>query len=189
MSVGLLGGAFDPPHVGHVALAREAVRHFGLDRLLVLVVGAPGHKGVETDGGVRLALARAAFPEDEVELDPNPRTVDMLRSRRPADAIFLVGADEFADFLTWKEPDGVLELAQLGVATRPGFPRERLETVLARLEHPDRVLFFEIEPMSVSSSEVRERAARGEPIESLVPAAVAVEIRRLGLYLPRKARS
>jgi nicotinate-nucleotide adenylyltransferase len=184
LTVGLLGGAFDPPHVGHVALAREAVRHFGLAQLVVLVVSAPGHKGVETGGEVRLELARAAFPEYEVMLDPHPRTVDMLRARDLSEPIFLVGADEFADFLSWKDPDGVLDLARLGVATRPGYPRERLDSVLARLARPERVLFFEIQPVPVSSSEIRERVARGEPVEGLVPPAVAAAIERRRLYRP-----
>jgi nicotinate-nucleotide adenylyltransferase len=179
---GLLGGAFDPPHVGHVALADAAVRQLGLARLVVVVVADPGHKDVHCPAETRLELARAAFPDREVELDRNARTVDMLREGKWHDPVFLVGADEFAHFLDWKEPEVVLELARLGVASRPGYPRERLERVLRRLARPDRVLFFEIEPVSVSSSAVRERVARGEPIVGLVPAAVAAEIAGRGLY-------
>src|SRR5437867_2118480 len=78
--LGLFGGAFDPPHVGHVALVRAAKQALGLDRVVVVVVAAPGHKHVETPADVRLALARAAFPDDEVVLDEHPRTVDMLRA-------------------------------------------------------------------------------------------------------------
>jgi nicotinate-nucleotide adenylyltransferase len=184
----LLGGAFDPPHDGHVALLRDARAHFGFERVVVLVVADPGHKEVSTDASVRLALARAAFPGEEVELDPHPRTIDMLRERPLADPVFLVGADQFADFLTWKDPDGVLELARLGVATRPGYPRERLEQVLAELARPDRVSFFEIEPVDVSSSDIRARVARGKPIDGLVPPAVAVEIERHGLYRSGRRR-
>ena len=99
--------------------------------------------------------------------------------------MFLVGADEFAAFLEWKDPERVLELARLGVATRPGVERGRLEAVLAALERPDRVSFFEIEPLPVSSSDIRARAAAGEPIDGLVPAAVAAEIARLALYRGR----
>ena len=179
---GLFGAAFDPPHVGHVALVRDARAHFGFDRLVVLVVADPGHKHVATDAGVRLALARAAFPDEEVEPDPHARTVDMLREGRFDDPVFLIGADQFADFLTWKDPNGVLELARLGVATRPGFPRESLDGVLAELDRSDRVIFFEIEPVDVSSSGIRERVARGEPVDGLVPPAVAAEIAALGLY-------
>ena len=120
---GLFGSIFDPPHIGHVALLRRARDHFELDRVVVLVVADPGHKAVATDASVRFELARAAFPGEQVELDPHPRTVDMLREGRFPDPLFLVGADEFAELLTWKDPNGVLELARLGVATRPGYPR------------------------------------------------------------------
>jgi nicotinate-nucleotide adenylyltransferase len=180
--IGLLGGAFDPPHNGHVALARAAEEQLGLDRVVVLVVAAPGHKDVHCPTETRLALGRAAFPDLDVELDEHARTVDMLRERRWDDPVFLIGADEFADFPSWKEPDEVLELARLAVAGRPGYPRERLEAVLAQLRRPERVLFFEIEPVDVSSTEIRERVARGEPIDGLVPPAVAEEIERRGLY-------
>ena len=185
---GLLGGAFDPPHAGHVALLRDARAHFGFDRVVVLVVADPGHKDVVTDASVRLTLAQAAFPGEEVELDPHPRTIDMLRDRDFDDPVFLVGADQFADFLSWKDPDGVLELTRLGVATRPGYARKRLEGVLAELARPDRVSFFEIEPVDVSSSDVRARVARGKRIDGLVPPAVAGEIERLGLYRTRDRR-
>lgn len=179
---GLFGAVFDPPHVGHVALVHDAQARFDFHRFVVLVVADPGHKAVATDADVRLALARVAFPDEEVELDPHARTVDMLRERSFGDPVFLIGADQFADFLTWKEPNGVLELARLAVATRPGFPREGLDGVLAELDRPDRVIFFEIEPHDVSSRAIRARIAAGEPVDGLVPPAVAAEIGRLGLY-------
>ena len=179
---GLLGGAFDPPHMGHVALADAADRQLGLDRLVVVVVAEPGHKEVHASAQTRVALARAAFPGREVELDQHARTVDMLREGGWDDPVFLIGADEFADFPHWKEPETVLELARLGVASRPGFPQEQLDDVLAGLAHPERVLFFEIEPQPVSSREIRERVARGEPIDGLVPPPVAAEIVGHGLY-------
>ena len=182
MTVGLLGGTFDPPHNGHVALARAAQERLGLDDLVVLVAARPGHKQVELDASTRLRLTRAAFPGLRVELDEHERTVDMLRDRRFDDAVFLIGADEFCDFLDWKDPNGVLDLAPVAVATRPGYPRERLDRVLERLEHPERVRFFELEPVPIASREVRDRVARGEPIDDLVPPAVAAEIAKLGLY-------
>jgi nicotinate-nucleotide adenylyltransferase len=185
VSVGILGGAFDPPHVGHVELARVGIERFGLDRLLVRVVEEPGHKDVSTAPQIRLLLAELAFApldEAEVALDRFGRTVDSLDALGLDDPVFLVGADEFADFLSWKEPRRVLDLARLAVATRPGVDRGRLDAVLARLERPDRVAFFEIEPLPVSSSDIRARVAAGEPIAGLVPAAVEVEIARLELY-------
>jgi nicotinate-nucleotide adenylyltransferase len=182
MTTGLLGGTFNPPHNGHTALLRAAEQQLGLDELVVLVAARPGHKRVELDADTRLRLARAAFPDRRVELDEHERTVDTLRDGDWGEPLFLIGADEFADFLEWKEPNGVLELARLAVATRPGYPRERLDAVLERLDRPDRVRFFEIEPVPVASREVRDRVARGEPIDGLVPPAVAAEIQELGLY-------
>jgi nicotinate-nucleotide adenylyltransferase len=179
---GLLGGTFNPPHNGHVALARAAVANFGLAELVVLVAVRPGHKEVEIDAGTRFRLAQAAFPEYEVELDPHERTVDMLKAGRWRDPLSLIGADEFCDFLSWKDPEGVVARARLGVATRPGYPRDRLENVLRELSRPDRVEFFEIEPLPISSRDIRARVARGEPIDQLVPPAVAELIESLGLY-------
>jgi nicotinate-nucleotide adenylyltransferase len=179
---GLLGGTFNPPHNGHITLADAAVEHFGLDELVILVAVRPGHKEVQLDADIRFQLAQAAFPDWEVELDPHERTVDMLASGRWRDPLFLIGADEFCDFLTWKDPEGVIARARLGVATRPGYPRERLDDVVRELSRPDRVEFFEIEPMPLSSREIRDRIARGEPVEHLVPPAVAELIESLGLY-------
>lgn len=183
--VGILGGAFDPPHNGHVALAGEAVDHFGLERLLVRVVADPGHKEVDTPADVRLELASLAFAElrvTEVSLDPFARTVDSLEELRLADPVFLLGADELAAFPTWTRPERVLELARIGAATRPGTDRDDLERVIASLSRPDRVELFPITPLPVSSSEIRDRVAAGLSIVDLVPAAVAEAIARLGLY-------
>jgi len=182
MAVGLFGAAFDPPHAGHVALAQAAKDGFDLPRLTVLVSERPGHKDVELPADVRLELARAAFPDDDVRLDPYPRTVDLLRGEQFDDPLFLVGADEFVDFLTWKEPEAVLELTRLAVATRPGFDRGLLDNVLRSLARPERVVFFDIDPNPAASREIRARAALGEPLEGLVPAAVARLIAERGLY-------
>ena len=178
MTTGLFGGAFDPPHRGHVELARRAKIELGLDRLTVLVAANPGHKQVVTPADVRLRLARAAFPDDIVLLDEHARTVDTRRAHPEwHDPVFLIGADQFCDFRSWQEPDEVLRLARLAVATRPGFPRQRLEEVLGGLARPERVLFFEIEPTPVASSTLRQRF-----VEEDVPSAVADIIRREGLY-------
>jgi len=181
--IGLFGGSFDPPHLGHVELARRAQEELGLARLLVLVSADPGHKRVATPADVRLRLARAAFPGDEVLLDEHARTIDTLRAHPEwRDPIFLVGADEFCDFLSWKEPNEVLERTRLAVATRPGFPRDRLDTVLGRLDRPERVLFFEIEPIAAASRDVRARLEAGEDGSAELPPAVAEIVRREGLY-------
>jgi nicotinate-nucleotide adenylyltransferase len=172
--IGLLGGAFDPPHLGHVALADAADRELDLERVLIVVVADPGHKDVHAPAETRLELARLAFPGREVVLDRHARTVDMLRDGPWDDPVFLIGADEYLDFADWKEPGAVLELARLGVATRPGFELPS--------PPPDRVFFFEIERVPASSRDIRARIARGEPIDGLVPPAVAADIAGRGLY-------
>jgi nicotinate-nucleotide adenylyltransferase len=181
----LYGGAFDPPHLGHVALADAARNRFGVDRLVVLVSEHPAHRSVHASAEDRLALAHAAFPQDEVRLDPYPRTVELLRAERFDNPVFVVGADQFRGFLRWSQPDEVLERTRLAVATRPGFPREELDDVLVQLDRPDRVLFFEIEPNRAASTDVRARIAAGEPLDGLVPPAVAELVSELGLYRPR----
>jgi nicotinate-nucleotide adenylyltransferase len=180
---GLYGGAFDPPHVGHVEVARAAKEHFGLPRLTVLVAEEPGHKETHLRADVRLDLARAAFPDEDVRLDPHPRTIDLLRDERYEAPLFIVGADQFCGFLSWKEPDEVLELAELGVATRPGYPAGPIDAVLEELDQPERVHFFGIEPKPVSSREIRELASAGAPLTGLVPDPVGDLIRARGLYV------
>jgi len=177
VSLGLFGGAFDPPHAGHVALVRAAKEALGLDRVVVVVVADPGHKHVDTPADVRLALARAAFPDDEVVLDDHARTIDMLRAHPEwHGATFLIGADELASFGSWKEPDEVLRLVRLGVATRPGHEFE--------LPDPARMACFElVEP--ASSRDLRGRLERGEDVRDVIPAPVWGIIEREGLYGPR----
>ena len=183
--IGILGGAFDPPHAGHVALARAAIERFGLERLLVRVVADPGHKEVGTPAVTRLELARLAFadvPGAEVSLEPHGRTVDQLAALGLDDPLFVIGADELTSFHTWKDPRRVLDLARLGVGTRPGVARDAVDAALLELGRPDRVTVFAIPPHPVSSTELRDRAAAGEPPAPFVPEAVAREVARLGLY-------
>jgi len=178
----LYGGAFDPPHLGHVAVADAARRRFGADELVVLVSERPGHRQVHASAADRLELTRAAFPADDVRLDPYPRTVELLRAGRFDDPVFVIGADQFRHFLAWSEPREVLERTRLAVATRPGFPRSELDDVLEQLDRRERVLFFEIEPNPAASTSVRARVAAGEPLDGLVPAGVARLIAERGLY-------
>lgn len=192
MTTGLLGGTFDPPHRGHVALAAEALRRFSLERLVVVVTGIAPHKAVVTNAATRLLLAEAAFVDIravelsryEIDRGGPSYTVDTVRwaGSRWQDVMFFVGADEFADFLLWREPNSVLAEARLAVATRPGYPVEALNAVLDELEQPERVVFFEMPAFDVSSTEVRARVSRGEPFEDLVPPRVAALIDELGLY-------
>lgn len=184
MGVVLYGGAFDPPHLGHVAVADAARERFGVEHLVVLVSERPAHRTVLASAEDRLALAGAAFPGDEVRLDPYPRTVELLRADRFDDPMFVIGADQFRAFLAWNEPEEVLERTRIAVATRPGFPRSELDAVLEQLDRPERVLFFEIAPNPAASTNVRARIAAGEPLDGLVPGAVARLIAERGLYRP-----
>ena len=172
-STPLIGGAFDPPHNGHVALAAAVRDRFG--EPVILVTADPGHKATAAPAEARLALARAAFPGYRVELDPHARTVDLLRAGGFEEPLVVIGADEFRDLPTWKEPEEVLRLARVAVATRPGY----------ELDRAGRVESFEIEPLPISSGDLRARIARGETIDGLVPPAVADLIAELGLYVRR----
>jgi nicotinate-nucleotide adenylyltransferase len=175
MRVGIFGGRFDPPHLGHLALAATAIEHFDLGALHVAVVADAAHKHSEASAEDRLAMARLTFAElpAAVELEQHRYTVDALEDSAYEDPIFLIGADQLETFPTWKEPERVLELAQLGVATRPGFAPE--------CRH-ERIEPFELEPHAVSSTELRRRARAGEPLDGLVVPAVAAYIASHGLY-------
>jgi nicotinate-nucleotide adenylyltransferase len=182
---GLFGSTFDPPHNGHLALVEAAVDTLALDRLVILVAARPRYKAVETPLEDRLALARAAFPSCEVEVEESTTDETMREAAgRYGDVIFLIGADQFRDFPTWNDPEAVLELGRLGVGTRPGVPREELDAVLAQLARPERVVFFEIPVLPIASRELRAKVAAGEPIRGLVPDAVVDEIEARGLYHP-----
>jgi nicotinate-nucleotide adenylyltransferase len=174
----LYGGAFDPPHLGHVAVADAAREHFGVEHIVILVSERPGHRETQASAEDRLALARAAFPRDDVRLDPYPRTVELLRAERFDDPVFVLGADQFASFLSWAEPEEVLERATLAVATRPGFPRAELDKVLAQVGRPDRVVFLDLEPNPAASTVIRAGSAAED-----VPPAVTRLIEERGLYV------
>jgi nicotinate-nucleotide adenylyltransferase len=175
---GILGGTFDPPHNGHVALARAALEQLPIDRLVVLVAAEPGHRPVFASAQDRLRLAKAAFEDipAEVVLDDNAFTVDAVRGGRFGDALFVVGADEGAAFPTWKDPERVLRWVRLAVGTRSGFPPPDLG------RYGDRVVSFELDSPPVSSTGARERASRGGSLAGVVPPAVEAAIRETGLY-------
>jgi nicotinate-nucleotide adenylyltransferase len=150
------------------------LRELGADRLLVLVTESPGHKPTVLDAPTRLELARLAFRDvsgAEIRLDPHPYTIDLLRNEQFEDAVLVIGADQWAMFDTWKEPDEILRRIPVAVAARPGQPVPAGE-----------VRVFEIEQHPIASRDVRERVARRERVDDLVPAAVAQEIERRGLY-------
>lgn len=177
--IGILGGTFDPPHNGHLALAEAAIRELGLDELLVLLVAKPGHRSCAEDADTREELARAAFadvPNARVERDEHPFTVEAVRGGRFGDAVFIVGADEGAAFPGWKDPDEILRWVKLAVGTRSGYPPPDLE------RYGDRIVPFELGSPPISSSAIRGRIRANEPIDDLVPSGVQRLIEERGLY-------
>ena len=177
--IGVLGGVFDPPHNGHVALAEAALRELGLEELVILVVVKPGHRSCVEDADTRLALAEAAFaavPRTRVERDENSYTVDAVKRGRFGDAVFIVGADEGAAFPHWKEPDEILRWVRLAVGTRSGHAPPDLK------RYGERVIPLELASPPISSNEVRARIRGGERVDDLVPSDVALLIEERGLY-------
>ncbi len=186
MRVGVLGGSFDPPHDGHMALAREAARQLQLDRVLLVVAGSPPHKpdGPTLPAARRLALVQAAcageagIEASDLELHRDgptytAETLEEVAAAYPgADLWFILGADQLAGFDAWSRPERILELARLGVAMRPGSDARAAGRV-ARGIAAGRVDLVEMPEVPVSSTAVRERLARGESVRDLVPPGVA----------------
>jgi len=177
--------------------AQEALTGLGLDRVLLLPVHTPPHKRLEDEPGVehrlelcRLAAAGAeAIEVSSLEADrPGPSfTVDTLRTLYERDAsdelTFIVGADQALGLPGWREPEALLELAELGVADRDGVREpDVLERLSALGGAAGRVRFFPMPRIDVSSSMIRARVAEGRPLRWLVPDAVAAYIGEHGLY-------
>jgi nicotinate-nucleotide adenylyltransferase len=195
MRVGLLGGTFNPPHIGHLVCASQALAALELDRVLLVPVNEPPHKVAEADPGVdhRVALCRLAVSDDErlevslVDAEvPGPSftvdTLSRLHDRCPGDQLtFIVGGDMALSLPNWREPAAILELAELGVAEREGVGRADIAARLSDLDTAN-VRFFDMPRVDVSSSLVRRYVATGRPIRYLVPDPVAAYIEREGLY-------
>jgi nicotinate-nucleotide adenylyltransferase len=194
--VGLLGGTFNPPHIAHLICAQEALVQIGLDRVLLVPVYTPPHKEAAADPGVehRVELCRRAVAGDErfevsrLEADVPGRsfTVDTLKrlheSSPEDDLTFIVGGDMAHALPTWHEPETVLSLATLGVAEREGVGRTDITEALAGLAGAERIRFFDMPRLDISSSLIRRRVAAGQPIRYLVPDAVAAYIDSARLY-------
>jgi nicotinate-nucleotide adenylyltransferase len=184
---------FNPPHLGHIELARAALRELGLRRVLLVPTAIPPHKPAIMDPGAehraqmcRLACARE--PRIEVcalELRrPGPSyTVDTLRSihanHPDVELTLILGADMAATLGRWREPGAILKLASVAVAERPGTSREQ---VLAALGTSRRIDFLAMEPSDLSSSQVRRTLTAGRPIASVVGPDVAAYIEEHELY-------
>jgi len=187
--LGVFGGTFDPPHVGHLIVAQDACTVLGLDRVLFVAAAVPPHKQdrVTTPAPLRLEMLEAALDGDErfeacaheLRRAGPSYTVDTLRElrrERPGAEIFLLlGADQVRELHLWREPAAIAELATIVELSRAGVdaapPGNGM--VCRRLE---------VTPIGLSSTEIRRRVRAGEPIRYLVPPAVESIIRREGLY-------
>lgn len=196
MRVGLLGGVFNPPHIGHLVLAQEALSQLGLEKVVWVPVGRASHREVPGDPGAeaRFTMCEHATAGDErfslsryeVDRDEPSYTVDTLaalRAARPDDeAVLLLGADQAAALPRWHRPGDVLAMAEVAVVARGDRTRADVRDALSGLPGGERVRFFEMPRIDVSSTLVRERAAAGLPIRYLVPDKVASFIGAGSLY-------
>ncbi|MGK2936594.1 MAG: nicotinate-nucleotide adenylyltransferase [Solirubrobacteraceae bacterium] len=198
MHLGVLGGTFNPPHLGHLLCASEAADQLALERVLLVPACEPPHKEVAHDPGpeARAELCELAVAGDprlevsRIELERAGRsyTVDTLRTLHATHAntelTFIVGGDMALSLPTWREPAEILRLARLGVAERSGVARQDiLDRVGAALgDVSGRIDFFEMPRLDLSSSEIRRRIADARSVRYLVPEAVADRISAQGLY-------
>jgi nicotinate-nucleotide adenylyltransferase len=194
--IGMFGGAFDPPHLAHVALARAAVEQLALDQLRVFPTGQAWHKSRElTAGEHRLAMARLAFGQVERAVVDGRElrragptyTVDTLRELRAefpqAELLLVIGADQAEALHGWRQAAEIIRLATISVAARARPVRAEAPFDASRLP-AGRWRPVELPPMPVSATEIRERVAAGQGIDHLVPPGVARYIDRHHLYQP-----
>ena len=197
MRIGILGGTFNPPHLGHLICAQEAYLQLELDRVTLIPARIPPHKPVEDEPGAehRLELCRLAIQGDEERFDVSDieiaregpsYTVDTLgelRSRTTDHELFLiVGSDIAAGLPNWHRPEQVLSLATLAVAKRRGTSRVAVDEALATLPGGERTRFFRMPRIGISSTMLRQRVHAGQSIRYYVPDAVESYIHRHRLY-------
>lgn len=197
MRTALYGGSFDPPHLGHLAVAREAARAFALDRVLFAPTGRQPLKEEAPGAGYadRFAMVELLC-EEEPELlfataldtpheDGSPNyTVDVLRAvRHEGVSLFhIVGADSFLQLRQWREPDELLKLAEWIVVSRPGFSLSDLSSLELTSAQMGHVHLLETVHMDVSATQIRDRLAHGDPCLGALTLAVSTFIGLHGLY-------
>jgi len=193
--LGVMGGTFDPIHLGHVAMAEAAAACAGLDRVLVVPASVPPHRAEATAPAAdRLAMCRIAAAADprlevsDVELrrEGPSYTVDTLRqltAERPRDELhLLLGWDAAREIRSWRSPDEVIGLARLVVVSRPGYPVPSEADLGAAGIDPARAVLCDVRTPAVESTEVRRRAEEGRDLAGLVDPAVEAYLRRHRLY-------
>jgi nicotinate-nucleotide adenylyltransferase len=195
--VGVMGGTFDPIHHGHLVAASEVQAWFDLDEVIFVPTGAPWQKSDREvspaeDRYLMTVIATAANPRfnvSRVDIDrAGPTyTIDTLRDLNAqypdAELYFITGADALADIFTWRDAEELFAMAQFVGCTRPGFAMD--PATLGKIPH-DRVTMVEVPALAISSTDVRRRTMRGEPVWYLVPDGVVQYIAKHHLY-PRTA--
>jgi nicotinate-nucleotide adenylyltransferase len=196
LRLGILGGAFNPPHIGHLVCAQEALVQLELERVLFVPVGVPPHREIDLDPGpeMRLEMAELAVADDErfevsrVELDRDgpsytSDTLEQLAKESPKDELFLIlGGDQAAALASWHEPEKVLERATVAVFERVSWGRNAIMIKIGRLPGAERVRYLDMPLIQVSSSAIRRRVRERLPIRYLVPDRVAEYIETKKLY-------
>jgi nicotinate-nucleotide adenylyltransferase len=194
--IGILGGTFDPIHMGHLILAEQAWEQLDLERVVFIPAADPPHKAgnVVTAAEHRYNMVELAvrgnehFELSRLEMDRPGRsyTIDTLKQIRAqsGDKIglcLLVGADEAGDFMSWRDPLGIQELATVVMANRPGLPVDSVRRSLPK-EVADRIVGLQMPGVDISSTQIRERIESARSVRYLVPDVVLDYIRINGLY-------
>lgn len=197
MRIGVFGGTFDPVHLGHLVSASEMREACRLDQVWWVPAGSPPHKpgvAVSSDAD-RLAMLRLALEDDpgavvstaDLGRAGPSYTVDLLRRIRAeqpdADLVFLMGGDSLRDLPTWHDPQGILEIATIAVARRPGVSVDLDAVCLAVPNAAGRTQIVDVPLIGISATDIRGRVRSGRTIRHLVPAAVEAYIRAKRLYL------
>lgn len=196
--IGILGGTFNPPHLGHLVMALDALEAAGLDRVLFVPAAVPPHKVHLADIAsaadrlemTRLAVAaepRFQVSDHEIRRGGISFTVDTVRALKAehpgAELHLIIGGDTLRELPSWKSIDDILGLCRIVTVARPGFDRERMRPVLGG-QWPDRLLAGVVagHQVDISSTDLRARVAHGRTIRFLVPDAVAGYIAARKLY-------
>lgn len=195
-----MGGTFDPIHYGHLIIAEESRREFCLDKVVFVPAGRPPHKKeyTVTDAEHRYALTVLATASHrdfvcsriEIERQQPSYSIDTIReikeSYAPGTKIyFITGADAIAEILTWHQHEKLKSMCKFIAATRPGYNLRELKDRLPP-EYMDQIVLLETPGVHVSSTELRERVAAGNPIKYMVPETVEIYIEKHGLYRTEK---